>query len=434
MVQEYKDGDYVYDTIWLSMRRAIMGNAVYSGLGSSIVVDMTTRLAIGSYYAAATLVSVGTAIDFIHGAADATYDRWDIIYGNDTTQAKLEGVPEVAPKPPDLPAGAIILYMVRVRAGVTAILTADLYNFSFVSPFMDHKARHIPGGSDALATGVPSDIGTTNAEGTATAFPRQDHVHALGALSVPEAALQASAVTAAKLGALAVTTAKINDLAVTEGKLAALAVTDAKVAAANKDGLVSTPSMRTIGTAAAQACAGNDARLSDAREPTAHNYTKHSDRTRIIPIDVFAMKVSGTDTQPPIKYVALGANAHYGVELGNIDTHYLHTSIPRPYDFVSDGHIYLILGSADAAVIRIDCKTQTLSQGGTNAEDLDGITLSLAADVCEVDIIKHDSSYGWASNDSGLRISIRRNATHADDTYAASVFILGGFVAYTADM
>jgi hypothetical protein len=50
--------------------------------------------------------------------------------------------------------------------------------------------------------------------------------------------------------------------------IALLAVTDAKVAAANKDGAAGTPSMRTLGTGAAQATAGNDARLSDARTPT----------------------------------------------------------------------------------------------------------------------------------------------------------------------
>lgn len=50
--------------------------------------------------------------------------------------------------------------------------------------------------------------------------------------------------------------------------IAAGAVTDTKVAAANKDGAAGTASMRTLGAGAAQACAGNDARLSDARTPT----------------------------------------------------------------------------------------------------------------------------------------------------------------------
>lgn len=39
-------------------------------------------------------------------------------------------------------------------------------------------------------------------------------------------------------------------------------LTDADVDAANKDGLPSVPSMRTLGTGAQQACAGNDPRLS----------------------------------------------------------------------------------------------------------------------------------------------------------------------------
>lgn len=58
--------------------------------------------------------------------------------------------------------------------------------------------------------------------------------------------------------------------------IAALAVTDAKVAAANKDGVAGTASMRTLGTGAQQAAAGNDSRLSDARTPTAHQSTHQS--------------------------------------------------------------------------------------------------------------------------------------------------------------
>jgi hypothetical protein len=52
--------------------------------------------------------------------------------------------------------------------------------------------------------------------------------------------------------------------------IALLAVTDAKVAVANKDGLAAVPSMRTLGTGAQQACAGDDSRLSDARTPVDH--------------------------------------------------------------------------------------------------------------------------------------------------------------------
>jgi len=60
---------------------------------------------------------------------------------------------------------------------------------------------------------------------------------------------------------------------VSTGNLGSLVVTDAKVAAANKDGTAAIPSMRTLGTAALTACAGDDARLSDARTPTVHHTT-----------------------------------------------------------------------------------------------------------------------------------------------------------------
>jgi hypothetical protein len=42
-----------------------------------------------------------------------------------------------------------------------------------------HASRHLPNGLDALATGVPEPIGTTNTEGIKNAFARQDHTHSL---------------------------------------------------------------------------------------------------------------------------------------------------------------------------------------------------------------------------------------------------------------
>lgn len=45
-------------------------------------------------------------------------------------------------------------------------------------------------------------------------------------------------------------------------------ITDTDVAAANKDGTAATASLRTLGTGATQAAAGNDSRLSDSRIPT----------------------------------------------------------------------------------------------------------------------------------------------------------------------
>lgn len=62
--------------------------------------------------------------------------------------------------------------------------------------------------------------------------------------------------------------ATIAPLAVTAAKIALATITNAQIAAANIDGASGTPSMRTLGSGAAQACAGNDPRLSDPRTPT----------------------------------------------------------------------------------------------------------------------------------------------------------------------
>ena len=60
----------------------------------------------------------------------------------------------------------------------------------------------------------------------------------------------------------------IANSAVTSAKILNGTITDVDVNAANKDGLAGVFSLRTLGTGALQAAAGNDPRLSDARTPT----------------------------------------------------------------------------------------------------------------------------------------------------------------------
>jgi hypothetical protein len=47
----------------------------------------------------------------------------------------------------------------------------------------NHASRHLPGGADALATGVPVTISTANSMGSASSFSRSDHIHSHGSLS-----------------------------------------------------------------------------------------------------------------------------------------------------------------------------------------------------------------------------------------------------------
>lgn len=45
------------------------------------------------------------------------------------------------------------------------------------SPPSAHASTHLTNGTDPLSVGVPIDIADANAEGSATNFPRRDHVH-----------------------------------------------------------------------------------------------------------------------------------------------------------------------------------------------------------------------------------------------------------------
>ena len=66
----------------------------------------------------------------------------------------------------------------------------------------------------------------------------------------------------------AVTTSKIANNAVTSDKINNGAVTTDKVSASAKDAAAGTASLRSLGTGATQAAAGNDSRLSNSRTPT----------------------------------------------------------------------------------------------------------------------------------------------------------------------
>lgn len=92
-------------------------------------------------------------------------------------------------------------------------------------------------------------------------------------------------------------------------------ITDAMIATANKDGAAGTPSLRTLGTGAAQACRGNDARLSDARvaaggaADTATTATYATSAGNADTVDGFHFKLV-TTAMPPDQYFPAGYNTY----------------------------------------------------------------------------------------------------------------------------
>lgn len=87
-------------------------------------------------------------------------------------------------------AGHSQFYMLNGSTPLAANMNAGGYNFTNAGTFNSvvvetHASRHLPNGADPLTTGVPSTIGTVNAEGIQNAFARQDHVHAHGVQTDP---------------------------------------------------------------------------------------------------------------------------------------------------------------------------------------------------------------------------------------------------------
>ena len=173
-----------------------------------------------------------------------------------------------------------------------------------------HAASHRSGGSDAIKLddlAAPEDNTDLNATSTAHGLlPKlsddaTQFLNGQGGYTVPAGTYvhpnHSGDVTSVADGAQTI---------------AALAVTDAKVATANKDGASGTPSMRTLGTGAAQACAGNDARLSDARTPTTHATSHVTGGTDVIANAVAAGNaglMTGAD-KTKLDGIATGANLY----------------------------------------------------------------------------------------------------------------------------
>ncbi len=99
-----------------------------------------------------------------------------------------------------------------------------------------------------MATAIAVSINGTSAIGTSTSLARADHNHAIGTNVVDSVILRNDVTTDANR---AVTTSHIRDLNVTLAKIAADA----------KDQVAATASLRTLGTTATSAAAGNDTRF-----------------------------------------------------------------------------------------------------------------------------------------------------------------------------
>ena len=128
-----------------------------------------------------------------------------------------------------------------------------------------------------------------------------------------------------------------------------------EVAAIPSDGTAATPSLRTLGTAGAQAAAGDDARLSDARTPTAHagtHATAGSDP--VAPSDIGA-EPAGTAASEVSAHEA-AADPHSGAYATSAQGSLADTAVQPGddaadlgSDTATDGHVLTADGAGGAA-------------------------------------------------------------------------------------
>ena len=124
--------DEVFENVMMNaIIAACDGNGVLDGLAVSekgTGADMSVDVAAGNCMISGTKYTESSTTNLAISAADATYDRKDLVVYDSSAgdPAVVTGTAAATPIPPDIPAGDILLAIVNVAAGVTQITNADI--------------------------------------------------------------------------------------------------------------------------------------------------------------------------------------------------------------------------------------------------------------------------------------------------------------------
>ena len=130
--------DEVFENVMMNaVIAACEGNGVLDGLTVSergAGANMSVDVAAGNCMIDDTKYTESSTVNLSISAADATYDRKDLVtYDSNTSNPIVTtGTAAATPEPPDIPSGNILLAIVDVAAGATQITNADITDGSVV--------------------------------------------------------------------------------------------------------------------------------------------------------------------------------------------------------------------------------------------------------------------------------------------------------------
>jgi microcystin-dependent protein len=204
--------------------------------------------------------------------------------------------------------------------------------------------------------------------------------------------------------------------------------------AANLDGIAATPSLRTLGTGAQQATAGNDARLSNTRTPTAHASTHQPGGSDAMSVDAVAatgslrtlgtgaqQAASGTDSRlsdarTPTAHVHAATDVNSGVlDLARLGT------TPAAGEYLKSGGA---TGPADWVPITTIKSDLALTKSDVGLANVDNTTdaakpVSTATQTAlnlKIDTTQKAAASGVASLDGSVKVPIAQLPTGSTST------------------
>ena len=134
---------------WEAIIRGIEGTGVLSGMDVTPQSALTVAVAAGTYQIAGASQSYGGGTVAL-ATANGTNPRYDIVYADVSGVAAVQGTAQPAPMFPTIPANAVYLAAVEVRAGAGVIVATDIVG------------KSVPVNSNALPAATGSTVPTPN--------------------------------------------------------------------------------------------------------------------------------------------------------------------------------------------------------------------------------------------------------------------------------